>query len=92
MSVSGSMASTLGADNPFRYRGYYFDEETGLYYLNQRYYNAEWSRFVNADTYAGSTGKLFSHNGFAYCSNNPVMMSDPSGNREIITDNPYSTE
>lgn len=85
MGVSGSMASTLGADNPFRYRGYYFDEETGLYYLNARYYNPEWSRFVNADTYGGSTGKLLGHNIFAYCSNNPVIKSDPSGNREMIS-------
>ena len=80
MGVTGSMAATLGVDNPFRYRGYYYDTETGLYYLNQRYYNPEWGRFVNADNVIGVTGKLLSHNMFAYCNNNPVMMSDPSGN------------
>lgn len=46
---SGSMAETLGTLNPFRYRGYVFDEETGLYYLRSRYYNAERCRFLNAD-------------------------------------------
>jgi len=46
MYTSGSMAATLGADNPFRYRAYYYDDETGLYYLNSRYYNSERGRFV----------------------------------------------
>lgn len=80
MSVTGSMASTLGVDNPFRYRGYYYDEETGLYYLNQRYYNPEWSRFVNADDVLGETGTLLTHNSYAYCANNPIMYADESGN------------
>ena len=79
MSTTGFMASTLGQDNPFRYRGYYYDEETELYYLNQRYYNPQWGRFINADSLIGVAGKLLSHNLFAYCNNNPVMMSDPSG-------------
>ena len=74
------MAASLGADNPFRYRGYYYDAETGLYYLNSRYYNPEWGRFISADNYGGATGELLSHNMFAYCANNPVMASDPSGN------------
>ena len=46
---SGTLAETLGTLNPFRYRGYVFDEETGLYYLRSRYYNPRWGRFVNAD-------------------------------------------
>ena len=46
---SGSMASTLGSVQPFRYRGYVFGEETGLYYLRSRYYNVERCRFVNSD-------------------------------------------
>ena len=77
ISTTGSMASTLGNDNPFRYRGYYYDEETGLYYLNSRYYNPHWGRFINADSYGGTIGGLLSHNVFAYCSNNPVMYRDP---------------
>ena len=79
LSVTGSRAATVGADNPFRYKGYYWDEETGLYYLNQRYYNPEWGRFINADDLIGETGDLLGHNLFAYCQNNPVMNSDPSG-------------
>ncbi|MBT3320647.1 MAG: hypothetical protein HN389_12880, partial [Clostridia bacterium] len=76
---TGSKATTLGVDNPFRYRGYYFDEETGLYYLNQRYYNSEWGRFINADDVMGQTGALLTHNLFAYCQNNPVMYQDSNG-------------
>ncbi|MCI6123170.1 MAG: hypothetical protein MR714_02860 [Christensenellaceae bacterium] len=49
------MATTLGADNPFRYRGYYYDTETGLYYLTTRYYDPEVCRFISADIYM-STG------------------------------------
>ena len=54
LSKTGTMASTLGTLNPFRYRGYVYDEETGLYYLRSRYYNPEWARFLNADTRAGN--------------------------------------
>ena len=79
MGATGSMASTLGVDNPFRYRGYYFDEETDLYYLNQRYYNSEWGRFINSDDLLGQTGGLLTHNLFAYCANNPVMYQDSNG-------------
>ena len=75
---SGSMAETLGSVQPFRYRGYVFDEETGLYYLRSRYYNPGWGRFVNADVLIGA-GKLLSHNFFAYCANAPVSFSDKHG-------------
>lgn len=47
-----------------------YDTETGLYYLNARYYNAEWDRFINADGIAGNQGKLLSENMFTYCKNN----------------------
>jgi hypothetical protein len=50
-----------------------------LYYLNSRYYNPEWGRFINGDGLVGVTGELLSHNMFAYCSNNPVNMTDPDG-------------
>ena len=79
VSTTGTLASTIGQDNPFRYRGYYYDEETGLYYLNQRYYNPEWGRFISADDYMGQTGQLLSHNVYAYCANNPVIRVDESG-------------
>lgn len=65
--------------NPFRYRGYYYDTETGLYYLQSRYYNPEWGRFLNADGYVNANGDIVGFNMFAYCSNNPVMGYDPTG-------------
>jgi len=67
--------------NPLRYRGYYYDTETGFYYLQSRYYDPAVKRFLNADSY-GSTGQGFTgFNMFAYCGNNPVNMSDSTGNR-----------
>lgn len=65
--------------NPFRYRGYYYDVETGLYYLNSRYYNPQWGRFLNADGYINANGDLIGFNMFAYCSNNPIAFTDASG-------------
>ena len=47
--MSGTPASTLGAMNPLRYRGYVYDTETGLHYLNSQYYNPVWGRFINTD-------------------------------------------
>ena len=72
LSKTGTLATTLGTLNPFRYRGYVFDEETGLYYLRSRYYNSILGRFVNADSLAVK-------NLYAYCKNNAVMHSDHSG-------------
>ena len=66
--------------NPLRYRGYYYDQETGFYYLQSRYYDPIVKRFLNADTY-GSTGQGFlGYNMFAYCGNNPVTQIDFTGN------------
>ena len=65
--------------NPIRYRGYYYDAETKLYYLQSRYYNAEVGRFLNADGYITTGQGVLSYNMFAYCQNNPVMFSDPTG-------------
>ncbi len=79
IECTGSMAGTLGKENPFRYRGYVYDEETGLYSLSARYYNPEWGRWINADGVIGRIGSLFDHNLFVYCKNNPVVFSDPSG-------------
>ena len=85
ISVTGPMASTLGAQNPIRYRGYYYDTETGLYYLQSRYYDPVVGRFLNADGLLGANGDLMSYNLFAYCSNNPVNMSDPTGEIAAVT-------
>ena len=70
LAKTGSMAGTLGVHNPFRYRGYVFDLDTGLYYLKSRYYNPKWGRFINADVLLGKRGALLSHNLFGYCVNN----------------------
>ena len=65
--------------SPFRYRGYWYDEETGLYYLNSRYYNPAWGRFLNADIYLNANGGIVGFNMFAYCGNEPVLFWDPLG-------------
>ena len=69
--------------NPFRYRGYYYDTETGWYYLQSRYYNPKWGRFLNADGYVNANGDLIGFNMYAYCSNNPVMYADYTGEDAI---------
>ncbi len=79
LSVTGSLADTIGQKNPFRYRSYYYDSETGWYYLNSRYYDPEVGRFINADGIIGANGGLQGYNLFAYCNNNPVMGYDPYG-------------
>jgi RHS repeat-associated core domain len=70
---------SVGYKNPYRYRGYRYDTEAGMYYLNARYYNPEWGRFINADGITGTPGELLSENMFAYCANNPINREDPSG-------------
>ena len=78
-SITGSMASTIGRMNPFRYRGYYYDTETGWYYLNTRYYDPNVGRFLSPDTILGANGGLLGYNLYAYCNNNPVNHIDPTG-------------
>ncbi len=64
--------------NPFRYRGYYFDTETGLYYINNRYYDPEIGRFINADEIGNiDTENLNGFNLYIYCANNPVNNVQP---------------
>ena len=76
LSSSGSLAEI----NPLRYRGYYYDSETGFYYLQSRYYDPQNRRFINADSYA-STGQGFvGTNMFAYCNNSPILFVDHDGN------------
>ena len=69
----------LAVLNPFRYRGYVYDEETGLYYLRSRYYAPILNRFINADGLIGIKGDVLEHGIFTYCKNNSICMSDPNG-------------
>ena len=81
--ISTNVSVHIGHINPFRYRGYYYDEETGFYYLNTRYYDPEIRRFINMDNpelvaqLAQTPGQL---NLYAYCNNNPIAMIDGNGN------------
>ena len=65
--------------NPFRYRGYYYDTETRLYYLKNRYYNPEWCRFLNVDSIIDSDNDIMSNNLYLYAKNNPIMYRDSDG-------------
>jgi RHS repeat-associated protein len=73
--------TTLGSLNPLRYRGYVYDDETGLYYLQSRYYDPTSGRFINADdtAYIGATGTVLSTNLFTYCENNAINKVDSTG-------------
>ena len=77
---TGSMAATLGTVNPFRYRGYVYDEETGLYYLHSRYYNPNLKRFISPDSYVTTWQGVLSCNMYAYCQNCPDNYLDEDGN------------
>ncbi len=79
ISITGVLAATLGKHNPFRYRGYVYDEESGLYYLRSRYYNPENGRFGNSDNWVSTRKALLWNNSYAYALNRPSVASDPSG-------------
>ena len=83
MSTGGD-SPALAAANPIRYRGYYYDAESGLYYLNSRYYDPETGRFLNADGMTDGGAGLLGFNLFIYGANNPINSSDPTG-RWIIS-------
>ena len=78
VATGGSAANNV---NPFRYRGYYYDTETGLYYLQSRYYNPQWGRFLNADfaEVIANESTLTDKNLYAYCDNNPITRKDEDG-------------
>ena len=65
--------------NPLRYRGYVYDQETGFYYLQSRYYDPAVARFLNADSYISTGDGVQGNNMFAYCNNNPTNMVDGGG-------------
>ena len=76
-SISGDVE--LANKNPLRYRGYYYDTETGFYYLQSRYYDPVVQRFINADGYVSTGTGLTGYNMFAYCNNNSIIHVDYSG-------------
>ena len=88
ISATGAMAEV----NPLRYRGYYYDSETGFYYLQSRYYDPEICRFVNADSYASTGQGFIGFNMFAYCNNNSILSYDTEGRLPaysvMLTDGP----
>ena len=71
--------------NPLRYRGYYYDTDTQLYYLQSRYYDPNLGRFINADSYSSTGQGILGNNMYAYCLNNPVNSADPTGEIAITT-------
>ena len=79
LSTTGSLADTLGRRNPFRYRDYVYDVESGLYYLKSRFYNPNWSRFISKDSFVSNSRLICKNNLFAYCSNVPVISCDQNG-------------
>lgn len=86
ISVTDSNGNDISDDltnianiNPFRYRSYYYDVETKLYYLNSRYYNPSWGRFINADNYVSTDTGTLGYNMFIYCNNNWVNYKDEDG-------------
>ncbi len=80
LNIGGSLASTVGMQNHLLYRGYYYDSETGMYYLQSRYYDPELCRFISRDDisyHEGETGAAA--NLYAYCNNDPVNYTDRAG-------------
>ena len=75
----GANGPDIGELNPIRYRGYYYDDETGYYFCQTRYYNPQWRRWINADALFIAGDALTGSNMYAYCDGNPVMLVDPSG-------------
>jgi len=74
-TASGSHATI----NPLRYRGYYYDTETGLYYCQSRYYDPAIGRWINADSFVSTGQGVVGHNLFAYCLNDPIGRKDIGG-------------
>ena len=78
-NITDTSGISIGTINPIRYRGYYYDNETGFYYLQSRYYDPNICRFINADGYVSTGQGVLGYNMFAYCNNNPVNNIDPTG-------------
>ena len=86
VEVINHTIDTIGTINPIRYRSYYYDVETGYYYLNSRYYDSNVGRFISEDVYASTGQGILGHNMFAYCQNNPILFVDSTGTRIVMAD------
>ena len=82
VKIEGTLKDKVGARNPFRYKGYYYDVETGLYYCRSRYYDPAIRRFISADdtqVLRDNLDMLGEKNLYAYCDDNPITRSDSDG-------------
>ena len=85
ISITDTSGCDLGNINPFRYKGYYYDDDVEMYYCKSRFYVPSWHRWLNSDSINYLEPKnITSLNLFTYCNNNPVMYVDPSGNFTIL--------
>ena len=84
ISMTDTTSFGIATINPIRYRGYYFDEDTGWYYLQSRYYDPEIGRFINADKYVSTGHSTNGFNMYSYCYNNSVIFEDCSGEIGIL--------
>jgi len=82
-SYGNLLSSTGTVKSPLTYRGYRYDWEIGLFYLNSRYYNPQTGRFISSDGLLGQTADILSTNMYAYCANNPVNRNDPLGDDSV---------
>ena len=78
-TITTGASNAIANANPIRYRGYYYDTDTGFYYLQSRYYDPAIKRFISADGYINANGDILGFNMYTYCGNNPVMGYDPTG-------------
>ena len=78
-----AMSGTLAELNPMRYRGYVYDQETGFYYLQSRYYDPVVGRFISADAYISTGRGTIGCNMFAYCNKNPALNTDQTGSEPV---------
>ena len=92
VQTTGSLAGSLGLIQPFRYRGYVYDWETGFYYLQSRYYDPTVGRFISADVLLSTGQGVLGHNCYAYCLGNPVGMVDDQGTAANALTGNYITE
>ena len=81
--LTAQALGSVGDLNPIRYRGYYYDTETGFYYCQSRYYNPQWYRWISGDTFCDTGTSMLGTNMYAYCDNDPANKYDPAGTDAI---------